>query len=328
MNPAFVRSSRNALLYTLVVILWGAFVRASGSGAGCGDHWPLCEGSIIPDSPAMVTLIELFHRATSGLSLIFVGLVFARARRLFQPSHPARKAALAAFVIIIIEALIGAVIVRASLFGENASLARAALIGVHFINTLLLLATQTLTVYWGAQPPETAAQPAVHPAGGLRLLFVVGVIGWLALGASGAIGALSRSLYPADSLAEALTREFSADAPLLLRLRSAHPVLAALMGIHLCALAWIVNKRIQGQLAHRLAISMTALFFAQCLLGMLNVLAVLPTPVLQLAHLLLMDVLWICFVLLAMYSLSPQATGAQPAVAARLATGGVLAQSG
>ena len=39
------------LAYNLAVILWGAYVRATGSGAGCGNHWPDCDGAMIPRSP-------------------------------------------------------------------------------------------------------------------------------------------------------------------------------------------------------------------------------------------------------------------------------------
>ncbi|MHB1958893.1 MAG: COX15/CtaA family protein, partial [Acidobacteriaceae bacterium] len=39
------------LVYNVLVILWGGAVRATGSGAGCGDQWPLCAGAAIPQSP-------------------------------------------------------------------------------------------------------------------------------------------------------------------------------------------------------------------------------------------------------------------------------------
>ena len=62
--------------FNLLVILWGAFVRATGSGAGCGSHWPLCNGEVLPRAPALATLIEFSHRLTSGVALLLViGLV-------------------------------------------------------------------------------------------------------------------------------------------------------------------------------------------------------------------------------------------------------------
>src|SRR5690349_10435854 len=62
----------SVLAYNLLVVLWGAFVRATGSGAGCGSHWPLCNGVVMPRPERIETIIELGHRLTSGLALIAV----------------------------------------------------------------------------------------------------------------------------------------------------------------------------------------------------------------------------------------------------------------
>jgi heme A synthase len=296
----FTRFARIVLGYNLFVILWGAFVRASGSGAGCGDHWPLCDGALIPATPALTTLIELFHRVTSGVALVLVLLLFIRARKAFAPGHAARRAASASLVLIVIEALIGAAIVLASLFGDNASLARAITVGGHFVNTLILLGALSLTI-WFAQHPQP-----LHfmPLTGTSALMLAGIAGWLVLGASGAVGALSRTLYPSTDLATALSREFSPDAPLLLRLRTLHPLIAAIMGVFMSYLAVRVYREIHTRQTRQLAVSIVAIFFAQCLLGMLNVLMVAPTPALQLSHLLFMDALWIAYVTLCCMALS------------------------
>lgn len=306
----FARFGRIVLGYNLFVILWGAFVRASGSGTGCGDHWPLCDGALIPDSPALATLIELFHRATSGIALVMVLLLFIRARKAFASGHPARRASAASLALIVIEALIGAAIVLASLFGDNASMARAVTVGAHFVNTLILLAALSLTIWFAHRP-----QPLhVTPLSGTGALMLAGIAGWLVLGASGAVGALSRTLFPSTDLATALAREFSPDAPLLLRLRTLHPLIAAIMGVFMSYLAVRVNREIHTRQTRQLAISIVAIFFAQCLLGMLNVLMVVPTPALQLSHLLLMDALWIAYVTLCCMALSqaPAPVGSAP----------------
>ena len=75
------------------VILWGAYVRASGSGAGCGSHWPLCNGEVIPRLPATATLIEYSHRLTSGAALLGVVALFVWTRRVRPPRDPARAGA-------------------------------------------------------------------------------------------------------------------------------------------------------------------------------------------------------------------------------------------
>ena len=58
--------------YNVIVILWGGVVRATGSGAGCGDQWPLCDGAAIPQSPQFHTMIEFTHRLMSGGALILI----------------------------------------------------------------------------------------------------------------------------------------------------------------------------------------------------------------------------------------------------------------
>ena len=71
-NRRFSRYAWGTLGLNIFVIVWGAFVRASGSGAGCGSHWPLCNGEVIPQPERIATVIEFFHRITSGLALIAV----------------------------------------------------------------------------------------------------------------------------------------------------------------------------------------------------------------------------------------------------------------
>ncbi len=48
----FSRYAWGVLLWNVLVALWGAYVRATGSGAGCGSHWPTCNGEILPRAPA------------------------------------------------------------------------------------------------------------------------------------------------------------------------------------------------------------------------------------------------------------------------------------
>src|SRR5580692_7786824 len=65
-----------ALGWNVLVILWGAVVRATQSGAGCGNNWPLCNGEVIPVSPRVDTMIEFTHRLmTSGSAVLVVALL-------------------------------------------------------------------------------------------------------------------------------------------------------------------------------------------------------------------------------------------------------------
>src|SRR6188472_342187 len=96
------------LAYNVAVIVWGAYVRATGSGAGCGAHWPLCNGTVILRAPAVETLIEFSHRATSGLSLILVVVLFFWARRVAAAGHPVRLGATLSLAFMLSEAALGA----------------------------------------------------------------------------------------------------------------------------------------------------------------------------------------------------------------------------
>ncbi|HEX5691237.1 MAG TPA: COX15/CtaA family protein, partial [Roseiflexaceae bacterium] len=104
----FRRYAWGVLGYNLLVIVWGAYVRASGSGAGCGSHWPLCNGTVLPRAPQIETIVELAHRLTSGLALIAVLGLVVWAVRLWPGSHRVRRGAFASLFFIILEALIGA----------------------------------------------------------------------------------------------------------------------------------------------------------------------------------------------------------------------------
>jgi cytochrome c oxidase assembly protein subunit 15 len=148
----------------LFVILWGAVVRASGSGAGCGEHWPLCNGAILPQSHATATLIEFTHRATSGIALLLVIGLFWWSRRTFPTGHRARTGALWSLVFICSEALVGAGLVLLHLVGDNASPLRAMYLAAHLLNTFLLLAALALTAHWATHDapwrrPKAGAAP-------------------------------------------------------------------------------------------------------------------------------------------------------------------------
>ena len=163
------RAAWLVLVYNLAVIAWGAYVRASGSGAGCGAHWPLCDGRIIPRSLGLATLIEYSHRITSGLALISVVLLLVWVRRVCPPGHPARRGALMSLVFMLTEAAVGAGLVLFELVADNASMARALFMAVHLTNTFILVAWLTLTAWWlsggEALAPRAAPGRAAAVAG-------------------------------------------------------------------------------------------------------------------------------------------------------------------
>ena len=128
------------LAYNVAVILWGAYVRATGSGAGCGAHWPLCNGEIVPRAAAVATLIEFSHRADERPGAdCRRGAARLATFRACRAGHPARRGAVMSGVLMLTEAAVGAGLVLFQLVADNATMARAMFIAVHLLNTFLLL---------------------------------------------------------------------------------------------------------------------------------------------------------------------------------------------
>ncbi|MBI1882390.1 MAG: COX15/CtaA family protein [Chloroflexi bacterium] len=288
----FAKYSWGVLAYNLAVILWGAYVRASSSGAGCGSHWPLCNGEVIPRTPQVETMIEFAHRISSGLALVMVVVMVIGAFRLYRQGHPVRLGAGFSMFFMITEALVGAGLVLFQLVADDASTARALAIALHLMNTFLLLAALTLTAWWasGGRPVQLKGQGWPGWAMGLAFLML------LILGASGAVTALGDTLFPASSLAEGLHQKFSPTAHFLVRLRLCHPLIA--IGVGACAVVVIglVNVRRPDTLARQVGRIFIVLYFVQLASGALNV--VLLAPIwMQLWHLFMSDLLWITLVL-------------------------------
>jgi heme A synthase len=299
------------LIYNLGVILWGAYVRASGSGAGCGSHWPACNGEIIPRAPQMETLVEFSHRLTSGLALLLVVGLLVWAFRAFPRGHLVRLGAVLSLVIIIVEALFGAGLVLFGLTGKNDSVARAVMLGIHLVNTLLLVAALTLTGWWasGGRPLRLRGQ------GGLGWLFGASLLGMIAVGASGAVTALGDTLFPAGSLAEGIRQDLSPTAHFLVQLRVLHPLLAIGVGALTAFTAALARSARVDRTVTWLSWAVTAAVGIQLAAGVVNLVLLAPV-VMQMVHLLLADLLWIALVLCAAAALAVPAAAPAPARAA------------
>ncbi len=292
-SRAFHRYSVALLGFNLAVILWGTFVRATGSGAGCGDHWPLCNGTALPRSPTVETLIELTHRATSGLALLGVAVLGVWAFRSFPRGHLARRSAAFSVLFVLAEAAIGAGLVLFKLVAHNPSTARAVAMSLHLANTFMLLGALTLTCF------AAKDDRPVRLRGGGRVapLLLLGLGAVLAVGVSGAIAALGDTLYPPKSLAEGWAQDFAPASSVLTRLRIAHPFVAAGSTLYLAFAAAAVCALKPGRAVRRKAYLMLTLVGLQLLCGLLN-LALLAPVAMQLLHLLLADGVWIALALL------------------------------
>lgn len=298
------------LAYNLGVILWGAFVRATGSGAGCGNHWPLCDGQLVPSDPGVAMLIEYSHRLTSGLALISVVVLLWWVRRRCPAPHPARHAAGWTVAFMFLEAGVGAGLVLFELVADNATMARAMFMAVHLANTFVLVAWLTLTAWWLSDGPV----PSLFAARPRTALLVALAAGLLLVGVSGAVAALGDTLFPARSLREALAADLSATSHILIRLRVWHPALAIGVALAVAGVAPWLSAAHAGARWRTLGRLVAGLALTQLVVGFVNVLLLAPVAM-QLLHLLVADLLWIAFVLHATTVLPERAYARRPASA-------------
>ncbi|HEX5071116.1 MAG TPA: COX15/CtaA family protein [Vicinamibacterales bacterium] len=293
-NPVAARKFRQlawaALGATVVVIVWGAVVRATGSGAGCGSHWPLCNGEVVPVAPAAKTVIEFVHRISSGVAMLLsLGLMLA-ARRVFPSGHRARVWAAASFVFMLIEAAVGAGLVLLGLVENNASVWRAAYIAVHLTNTMLLAGSMTGMIWWAGRPVDETTSTSIARSRGLTSVLVAMIV----VAATGAIVALGDTLFPATSLSQGLAADVDPASHFLIRLRAIHPIAAVAVAL---ATMWVMRRdpAFTGARGESMRSLIVMLILTQAVLGAINLLMLAPLT-LQMAHLLVSNILWIALV--------------------------------
>ncbi len=281
-NVKFARFAWVTLAYTVAVVLWGTIVRATGSGAGCGESWPLCNGRLVFGTPALAKLIELAHRSSSGIDGILIAIMAIWAFRIFPKRHPASLGATISLTLLVVEALLGAALVKFGLVVNDPSPAHAIVLSIHLANTLALLAAITLTAWWGGGNPRIRLDTRAWASLG----------GVLILGVTGALSALADTLYPSQSLEAGLAQDWSSGASGLVRLRALHPFLALAVGF------WVVyyasSRKGKGRVT---ALAVMALVGTQIAAGVVN-LALLAPLGMQVLHLLLADLLWIGLVVM------------------------------
>jgi heme A synthase len=310
------RFAWGVLVANVGVILWGAYVRATGSGAGCGGHWPTCNGVVIPRSPSVSTLIELSHRASSGLAFFAVMALGVVVLWKTDRGARARVPAVASMVLMGCEVLIGAAIVVLGHVALDPSVAHGVFTELHAGNTFLLLGALTLTAHHltvARAAPSFDAAP-VSPFRGVQLFRAreggapVVLLGTALLGialtvGSGAIAALGDTLFPARSLYDGFVQDLTPGAHLFLHLRTLHPVLALAAFVLLLQASFSLRaRRDVPSSAQKLAGWVIVGVTAQAAIGVLNLWLLVPIPM-QMVHLAGADVLFILFVRMAAYAL-------------------------
>lgn len=289
----FTRFAWAVLAYNLPVILWGAYVRVSFSGDGCGANWPLCGGGgqVIPHQMAAPRLIEFTHRVMTGGDLVIAVAMLLWAFLTFEKRHSVRRYASFSIVFLLIEALLGAGLVLFRYVAKDQSAGRAWYLSMHLTNTMLLLGALTATA-WAAYRNRASNRMFSAPRS-----VIVGAAVAILVSVTGAIAALGDTLFPASSITGGLQQDFSSASNTLLRLRVFHPAIAVAGAAYLVWMAVQFLKRDQGTPERTAAVRVIILTLFQVLAGAINISLLAPVWM-QLFHLFVADVLWIAIVLL------------------------------
>jgi cytochrome c oxidase assembly protein subunit 15 len=273
--------------YNVLVVLWGALVRATESGAGCGNNWPLCNGVAIPVSPTLHTIIEFTHRQMVTGDVIGVIALLVWTFRASITGAAARVFTVASTVLLVNEAILGALLVKLGYVTGNKSIGRVVVLSIHLSNTLILLAALTLTALMlgTGQMWAKLGRPRVRA----RRFALVGLLATLVVGVSGSLAALGDTLFPAASLSAAMAQDFAAASPWLLRVRWVHPASAVAAALFV---VWLVRRA--GWVRSRWVIGLLGFQFA---VGLADIVLLAPTWM-QILHLLGADLYWIALVIL------------------------------
>lgn len=296
------------LVYTILVILWGAWVRISHSGDGCGDTWPLCNGQLIPEAARGKTWVEYGHRFTSGLyGLVVIAIyIWVRILKRHHSLSSAHRWMFWTLIFMITEAALGAKLVLFGLVSSDQSVWRLIVMSLHQLNSFLLVAftvrfyaatfeseylageltqEQSTVLFASSEVSETSSASASKFLS--RPLFLAG---FLLIAITGAWAALSTTLFPSTSLLDGFTKDVSSDSHIVLKIRGLHPVLGLLIGGSLSVALYRVSSKLNLFLG-RVAMMGSALIASGIVVGLLTLFLLSPVP-LKLIHLLLAHALW------------------------------------
>lgn len=274
------------IVLSILSILAGAFVRATGSGDGCGSTWPTCKGKIIPQLSDTSEVIEFSHRSVSGILLIVTLIIFIKSRNMSKGSIVRTTVNFLTFFVLF-EAAIGAVIVLYEWVGLNSSLPRIIAVPIHLVNTFGLLACYAILYKVLLNNFKNIKQLWDR-----RFVFIAFL--FLLSGATGSITALADVLFPSASFYEGLMEDFDRTSELLTRLRILHPMVATGLSVALI----IESRKVQKDYKIDVKFFQILVFIA-VILGVLNVLSNILL-LLSILHLAIADLLWITYIYVSM----------------------------
>lgn len=180
---SFRRLAVITAIYIYLLIVFGGTVRITGSGMGCGDEWPLCNGQLIP-TMSLETFIEWMHRLlAAGLVFPFIALAVHVLRRRGRPGYAgpggvARPLALA-IALLGVQVMLGAITVWLEL--------SATVTALHFVTAATMLACVVVAAIRAGAPGSghvaagDAEQTATRSRSAAAALFAA-ALGFLVIG--------------------------------------------------------------------------------------------------------------------------------------------------
>lgn len=261
MRHTLRRLAMVALFLGFAQVVFGAIVRITGSGLGCGDHWPDCYGSFTPAHRGVALLIEISHRyGAAALSIavlaLFVTAWVKRDEDGVGGENGVLRAAGAALALVITAAIFGAVTVKLGL--------ATWVVVTHLAIAMTLLAVLAeAVVRAGGYTRRTLARPSEKSRSlnaaraGLGLAFITLVFGAVTANTAGA---------PYSCLGFPWCRAgMTSGTPLMIQVT--HRILAFLLFGHLLGMMIAARKREPGSNVARVATIAFALVTAQLLVG-------------------------------------------------------------
>ena len=203
----------------------------------------------------------------------------------------------------ITEALLGAKLVLFKLVGDNDTPFRAFAMGLHLVNSAMLMASLTLVAEFSRNVLFQRREGSPWNIQGAQTLkvrqIVIGtVLAFLILGVTGTIASLSSTLFPSNSLLEGLAQDWDPNSHFLIRLRGIHPLMGLLLGGSIALTAWLsiqIQKANESELLQRSQWLAKTAAFGVCF-GIATLVSLAPVYM-KLSHLALGHTIWILIVL-------------------------------
>jgi heme A synthase len=311
-----MRSIRRLSYVTLVIafaqIVFGAIVRITGSGWGCGEHWPKCAGYWLPPLERPDLIIEVSHRYLAlGVTLVTLALAIVAWRRRREAGVAGRggplRPAIGAFAIVIATALLGMVTIKLRL--------NPIVIVLHLALAMTLLATIIVAGIraggFGVARATLLDTSDVTRAGAARTWRVARIAVILAFTVL-VLGALTANLGAAGAcLGFPTCRVYSSPNRGLVHLQLTHRILAFLFALHVLGAAMMIRRRAVAPIVKRAVWLALGAIVVQIIVAASLVELRLP-PVLQSLHQAVGTLVWVAVVIWA--SLANRAAGSEPAV--------------